>query len=277
MKSPILNIKFKAGSVWLAGAGPGDPGLVTLQTWHAIQHADIIVYDALVSAEILKIAPEKTTKEYAGKRGGKPSVHQADISLRLIQLARKNLRVLRLKGGDPLVFGRGGEEALALVKAGIPFRILPGLTAGIGGLAYAGIPLTHRDTNHAVTLVTGHDATGRVANLNWRALSESAPVLVIYMALKHIKIIAVELIKAGRLPDEPVAVITNASTPKQRVLETSLQKCHEDILSGNFKPPAIIVVGQTVQLRKGLDWLGASQGRELDPDPLSLSSYKETG
>ena len=136
MSVPKINITLKRGSVWLAGAGPGDPGLLTLHAVNGLHQADIIVYDALVSKEILKLANPSAALEFAGKRGGKPSPKQVDISLRLIHLARKNKRVLRLKGGDPFVFGRGGEEATALYDAGIPFRIIPGITSGIGGLAY---------------------------------------------------------------------------------------------------------------------------------------------
>src|SRR5690606_8521889 len=154
--------------------------------------------------------------EYAGKRGGKPSPRQADISLRLVQLARDGQRVLRLKGGDPFVFGRGGEEALALVAAGVPFRIVPGVTAGIGGLAYAGIPVTHGGTNRAVTFDTGHDAAGGVAGLDWAALARGAPVLVVYMAMKHLAAIAGRLIDGGRAGGTPVAIVSNAALPDQR-------------------------------------------------------------
>jgi uroporphyrin-III C-methyltransferase len=143
------------GWVWLVGAGPGDPGLLTVLALAALQQADVVVYDALVDESILKLARPGATIEYAGKRGGRPSPRQRDISLRLIELARAGKRVVRLKGGDPFMFGRGGEEALALVEARIPFRVVPGVTSGTGGLAYAGIPATHRDVNHAVTFVTG--------------------------------------------------------------------------------------------------------------------------
>ena len=185
--------------------------------------------------------------------------------------------MLRLKGGDPFVFGRGGEEALTLVREGIPFRVIPGVTAGIGGLAYAGIPLTHRDTNHAVTMITGHDATGDVTGIDWKAVAKGAPVLVIYMAIKHLERIAVELMAGGRSPDEPVALVSNASTPDQRVLETVLSRCAADVEASDLKPPAIVVVGEVVKLRCGLDWLGASAGRILDPDPLSRVRRDETG
>ncbi|MFQ6017683.1 MAG: uroporphyrinogen-III C-methyltransferase, partial [Kiloniellaceae bacterium] len=138
---------FEPGWVWLAGAGPGDAGLITLHALHGLRHADVVVYDALVGEDVLGLARPGSSLQFAGKRGGKPSPRQADISHRLVQLARESKRVLRLKGGDPFVFGRGAEEALALVAAGVPFRIIPGISSGIGGLAYAGIPVTHRDVN----------------------------------------------------------------------------------------------------------------------------------
>ncbi|MEX0814794.1 MAG: uroporphyrinogen-III C-methyltransferase, partial [Dongiaceae bacterium] len=214
---------FEPGWVWLAGAGPGDPGLLTLLAAHALRHADVVVYDALVSPAVLAQAGPGAALEYAGKRGGRPSPRQPDISLRLVRLAREGRRVLRLKGGDPFVFGRGGEEALALVAAGVPFRVVPGISAGIGGLAYAGIPVTHRDINSAVTFVTGHDAAGAVPEqVDWSALARGSPVLVIYMALKHLETIAGRLLAAGRRADEPVAVVSRATTPEQRVLETTL-------------------------------------------------------
>jgi len=147
---------FEPGWVWLTGAGPGDPGLLTLHAVNGLRQADVVVYDALVDERVLAMAKPTATLEYAGKRGGKPSPRQADISHRLIHLAREGKRVLRLKGGDPFVFGRGGEEALALVAGGVPFRVIPGISSGIGGLAYAGLPVTHRDVNSAVTFLTGH-------------------------------------------------------------------------------------------------------------------------
>ncbi|MEM9793765.1 MAG: uroporphyrinogen-III C-methyltransferase, partial [Pseudomonadota bacterium] len=186
---------FAPGLVWLVGAGPGDPGLLTLHGLNALRQADVIVYDALVDPRLLDWRRPGATVEYAGKRGGKPSPKQRSISLRLIELARAGKRVLRLKGGDPFIFGRGGEEAQTLVQAGIPIRLTPGITAGIGGLAYAGIPATHRDVNQAVTFVTGHDASGQApAALDWQALARGAPVLVLYMAIKHLPQITATLV-----------------------------------------------------------------------------------
>jgi uroporphyrin-III C-methyltransferase len=190
---------FQHGHVWLVGAGPGDPGLLTLLALHALRSADVVVYDALVDPRIVGLARQGATLEHAGKRGGKPSPSQPDISRRLVELAQEGKRVLRLKGGDPFVFGRGAEEAEVLVEAGVPFRVVPGITAGVGGLAYAGIPATARDANSAIAFVTGHDADGAVPDtLDWPALARSVPVLVVYMALTHLEEIAGRLIAAGR-------------------------------------------------------------------------------
>jgi uroporphyrin-III C-methyltransferase len=262
---PVL----EPGSVWLVGAGPGDPGLLTLLALKALAQADVIVHDALVNEECLKLARPEAALEYAGKRGGKPSAKQRDISLRLVELARAGKRVLRLKGGDPFVFGRGGEEALMLVEHNIPFRIVPGITAGIGGLAYAGIPVTHRDINHAVTFLTGHDSSGIIPDaVNWEAIGKSSPVIVMYMAMKHIAQISANLIAAGRSPAEPVAFVCNAATSGQQVLETTLGEAPAAIAASGLEPPAIVVVGEVVRLRASLDWLGALAGRRLEPDPF---------
>ncbi len=267
---------LEPGWVWLAGAGPGDPGLITLLALQALRQADVVVYDALVGEEILALARPEAKLEFAGKRGGKPSLKQADISQRLVRLAGEGKRVLRLKGGDPFVFGRGGEEALALVAAGVPFRIVPGISSGIGGLAYAGIPVTHRETNSAVTFLTGHNAGGEVPdNLDWASLARGSPVIVIYMALKHIATIAERLMAHGRNPDEPVAVISKASLPDQEILETSLGRCAEDVVASGIAPPSLVVIGEVVRLRQGLDWMGALDGRLLEADPLGRSLGKK--
>jgi len=261
--------EFKPGWVWLAGAGPGDPGLLTLLTLHALQSADVVVYDALVGDGILELAGDNADLIYAGKRGGKPSPKQRDISLRLIEFARAGKRVLRLKGGDPFVFGRGGEEALALVDAGIDFRIVPGVSAGIGGLAYAGIPLTHRDTNSAVTFVTGHNASGVVPDtVDWKALAKGSDTLVVYMPLKHIERISEMLINAGRAPDEPAALVSKATTQDQQVVVSTLSRISEDAAATALEPPAMFILGQVVRLQDGLDWLGALSGKKLQADPF---------
>jgi uroporphyrin-III C-methyltransferase len=263
--SPSLSLPdFDPGSVWLVGAGPGDPGLLSVLALHALGHADVVIYDALVDARVLRLARPGARLDYAGKRGGRPSPTQPAISARLIRLARAGNRVLRLKGGDPCVFGRGGEEALALAAADIPFRIVPGITAGIGGLAYAGIPVTHRAANSAVTFLTGHNvgATG-AGGLDWDAIARGAPVLVLYMASKHLSRIAERLMSSGRRPDEPVAIISRATTPAQRVVESTLGEIA--IAAGTIETPAIVVVGEVVRLRAALDWVGALGGRRFRP------------
>ncbi|MCP4379971.1 MAG: uroporphyrinogen-III C-methyltransferase [Hyphomicrobiales bacterium] len=269
---------FEPGWVWLAGAGPGDPGMLTLTAFHGLRSADVVVYDALVGNEILSLALPDTVLEYAGKRGGRPSPRQADISRRLIDLARNGKRVLRLKGGDPFVFGRGGEEALALVAAEIPFRIIPGVSSGTGGLAYAGIPVTHRTTNSVVTFLTGHNLTADVpGRIDWGAIARGSPVIVIYMGLKHLADIAARLIAAGRFADEPVAVVSQASLPGQQVVVTTLARCHEEAEAAGVAAPTLIVIGEVVRLRSGLDWLGALAGRVLDADPLRQRHDREAG
>jgi len=262
---------FEPGFVWLVGAGPGDPGLLTLHAVNALRQADVVVYDALVNEAVLKFAPPNVQMEYAGKRGGRPSPKQRDISLKLVELAKSGKRVCRLKGGDPFVFGRGGEEALTLVEHGVSFRIVPGISAGIGGLAYAGIPVTHRDTNHNVTFLTGHDAGGIVPDaINWTGVAQGSPVIVMYMAMKHVAAIAERLLAAGRLEDEPMAFVCSATTPDMKVHETTLGEASvPGALDGlGLAPPAIVVVGEVVRLRSALDWLGALEGRILQVDPL---------
>ena len=268
---------LKAGWVWLCGAGPGDPGLLTLHALNALRQADVVIYDALVQQDILTWAPQ-ADHIYAGKRGGKPSAKQRDISLQLVDLARAGKRVLRLKGGDPFVFGRGGEEAQTLVQHGVPVRIIPGISAGIGGLAYAGIPVTHRDVNQSVTFVTGHDQSGNTPSaLDWAAISKGSKVIVIYMGMKHIAQIAEKLIAAGRSLSEPCAVVTTATTADQQVLETTLGTIVDDIATSGMQPPAIICVGQSVLMRQVLDWQGQAAGQPVrDMDPLGRGRPAES-
>ena len=240
--------KFGAGTVWLCGAGPGDPGLLTLHAVHALRTADVIVYDALVSDEIMTFAGPEVEREFAGKRGGKLSPRQCDITGRLIELARAGKRVLRLKGGDPFVFGRGGEEALELARAGVPFRIIPGVTAGIGGLAYAGIPATTRNTNAGVILMTGHLATAE-APRDWGPVARTGLPLILYMAMTHLGSIAAGLVDGGMAPETPVAIVCDATTPRQRVLETTLAEARVDADREGLDSPAIVAVGSIVTLR----------------------------
>ncbi|AEQ53923.1 uroporphyrinogen-III C-methyltransferase [Pelagibacterium halotolerans] len=245
---------FAPGSVWLVGAGPGAPGLLTLLGYHALGRADIIVYDALVSPALLDMANPRAEKIYAGKRGGKPSPKQADITLKLVEHARSGKRVLRLKGGDPMMFGRGGEEVQTLARENIPFRIVPGITAGIGGLAYAGIPVTHRDTNHTVIFLTGHDEKGGIPQgVDWPAIATASPVIVMYMAVKHLPSIAEKLIAAGRDGSDRLAIVSNAALPDQSVLETTLGRAG-DLADAAVPTPAIIVLGPVSRYRETFDW-----------------------
>lgn len=243
---------FQKGFVWLVGAGPGDPGLITVLGLKALSEADFILYDALVDERLLALARKGAGLIFAGKRAGVTSCKQSDISNLLIDLARKGNRVLRLKGGDPFTFGRGGEEAGALAKARVPFRIVPGITAGIGGLAYAGIPVTHRDTNHAVTFITGHGADGKLPRLDWRAIAKGSETLVFYMARRYAGEIAQALMTAGRKPDEPAAIVANAARAGQSVTVTTL----DGLAAAAEKSPSlcIIVIGENVRLREQLNW-----------------------
>jgi uroporphyrin-III C-methyltransferase len=228
---------------------------LTLHAVNALRQADVIIYDALVSEDILALAGPRTKLLYAGKRGGRPSWKQEDITRELIDQAKSGLRVLRLKGGDPFVFGRGGEEAQALVGENIPIRIIPGISAGVGGLAYAGIPATHRDVNHAVTFVTGHLAGNHDAEkMDWAAIARGSPVIVIYMAMQKIGKIAQLLQEAGRAGDEAVAIVTHATTPRQRVVLTTLARAAETVASEKLEPPSIIVIGEVVAYQPLLAW-----------------------
>ena len=262
---------FPPGLVWLAGAGPGAPGLLTLEALSALRRADHIVYDALVDERILDWARPEAVREYAGKRGGKPSSKQRDISLRLIELSRAGLSVLRLKGGDPFVFGRGGEEAQTLAAAGIPFRVTPGITAGVAGLAAAGIPLTHRDVGQSVTFLTGHDQTGDApSGIDWAAMSKASPTIVMYMAIKHLDRITSELLAAGRPAEEPLAIVSNATLPNMHVLETTLARAAKEAEAAGVEAPAIVCLGANVALRQAIDWAGQLAGiPQRDPDPLN--------
>jgi uroporphyrin-III C-methyltransferase len=264
---------FDAGWVWLAGAGPGDAGLITLLGLHAIASADVILYDALVNEALLKFARPGAEIVYAGKRRGQASIKQGEISRQLVALARKGKRVLRLKGGDPFVFGRGAEEALTLARANVPFRIVPGITAGIGGLAYAGIPVTHRDTNHAVTFITGHGVDGNIPALDWAAVAKGSPTIVLYMALAHADEIAAKLIAAGRGVDEPAAIVSDATFGKQTVRVTTLGELGARAKESDA--PAVLVIGENVRLREGLDWIGAMGGKLLDADPLKRDGLSD--
>ena len=264
MNERLVLPEFEPGSVWLVGAGPGDPGLLTLHAAHALQYADVILYDALVAPEILALAAPAAAFEPVGKRAGRAGPAQLRINQRLIDLARAGRRVLRLKGGDPFVFGRGGEEALALAAAGVPFRVVPGVTSGIGGLAYAGIPLTHRMASPSVALVTGHGAgDGCPRAVDWPALAPGMRTIVLYMGLRRLTEIAAALIAAGRDRDEPVALLSEATTTRQRCVRTTLGNVAAD--AARIKPgaPTLIVIGPVVGLSEVL-----AAGQQIAPARL---------
>ncbi len=239
--------KFEPGQVWLAGAGPGRLGMLTLECLHALQSADCIIYDALVNEKILQWANQDAELIFAGKRGGKCSPKQEDITQTLIAKAKIGKKLLRLKGGDPFTFARGGEEALKLANENIPFRILPGITSGIGGLAAAAIPLTQRESNVNVMLLTGHAFTGNIPdNFQWQAIAQGADVMVWYMAHKYFPQIADHLMRAGRKVDESVAFISHASRPEQKVTICKLNQA--SIICPEIETPTIIVIGPIVDL-----------------------------
>lgn len=246
-KLPVL----EPGHVWLAGAGPGDPGLLTLHALAGLAQADIIVHDALVDPRVLALARPGARLEFAGKRGGKPSSSQANITDRVIALARAGHRVLRLKGGDPCVFGRGGEEALALAGANIPFRIIPGITAGLAALTVASIPATLRGVNHALIFVTGHAGEGEEA-IDWGSLARTRQPIVLYMGLRNLESIAAALMDAGVDQREPVAVIASATLPEERLLISELQRVAEEAHALQFEAPAIVAIGSIVRVRADL-------------------------
>ena len=250
---------FPPGHVWLAGAGPGDPGLLTLDAFAGLTQADVVVHDALVDQRVLALAGPQARLEFTGKRGGKPSPLQADISERLIALARARQRVLRLKGGDPFVFGRGGEEAMTLARAGIPFRIIPGVTAGLAALAAAGIPATLRGINRAVIFAAGH---GAEEDFDWAPLARTGQPIVLYMVMHNLERIVAAMLEAGLATGTPAAVIISASTPKQRVLVSTLENLAGDARAQKLEPPAIVVIGEVVKLRDELALAGPSAAVE---------------
>ena len=261
---------FEPGSVWLVGAGPGDPGLLTLHALQALIEADIVLHDALVSREILALATTARL-EPVGKRAGGTRTHQLRINQRLIDLARQGLRVLRLKGGDPLVFGRGGEEALALVAAGIPYRIVPGISAGIGGTASAGIPLTHRMLARSVVFATGHDLRGETPDV---ARFARADTLVFYMGLRQAGVLAEQLIQAGRAPDDGVAFVANATLPSQSVTLATLDTAATVVATLSPDVPTLIVVGPVVALRDMLRPLQQTAPVTMPPEPMTAAGAR---
>jgi len=239
------------GEVWLAGAGPGDPTLLTLLALAGLAQADLVVHDALIDPRVLALAQPGARLVAAGKRGGRPSAEQADISASLIRFAGDGHRVLRLKGGDPTVFGRGGEEALALAKAGVAFRLVPGLTAGLAGFALANIPPTHRGANQAVILATGHTARAET-ELDWAALARLRQTIVLYMASRSIARIARCMIAGGADPATPAAVISAAATSRERIAIADLGSIAAAVAAMPEAEPKIVAIGEVVLVRAQL-------------------------
>jgi uroporphyrinogen III methyltransferase/synthase len=243
-----------SGKVYIVGAGPGDPGLITRRGAELLGRADVVAYDRLVNAELLKLAPQAELVD-VGKRPGQSAEGQARINEVLIDEARKGHVVVRLKGGDPFVFGRGGEEAELLAEAGIPFEIVPGVTSAVAGPAYAGIPLTHRDFASWAAIATGHeDPTKDSSALDWDALAR-APSAVFLMGIERLDVISSSLQKAGKRAETPVAVIASATWPQQRVLHSTLEKVADAVATAGITPPAVLVVGEITQLGERLEWL----------------------
>ena len=243
---------FPPGEVWLAGAGPGDPGLLTLHALHALRTADDIVHDALVDPRILELAGAQAKLFFAGKRGGKPSAEQADINDLLIERARMQRRVLRLKGGDPFIFGRGGEEVLALVRAGLRFRIIPGITSGLAAATLAGIPATTRDTNHAIILMAGSRAADGSSVAEWEKLARVGQPIIVYMPMANLPDIMSAFERGGMAHDTPAVVISSSTTPKERVIETTLGTAAADAAREDIGSPAIVIVGAIASMRQQL-------------------------
>jgi uroporphyrin-III C-methyltransferase len=237
----------QGGRVSLVGAGPGDPELLTLRAYRRIVEADVVLYDNLVSPEVLALINPLAEKRYVGKKAAKHALPQSDVNQSLIDLARSGHRVVRLKGGDPFIFGRGGEEMEALLAASVSVEVIPGITAAIGCAAYAGIPLTHRDWAQSVTFATGHLKQG-LSELDWPALARPTQTVVFYMGMTAAAGIAEALMDHGRLPETPVAVIYHGTRPDQKVAITTLSALSETIKTETIKPPALLIVGDVVRL-----------------------------
>lgn len=243
------------GMVYLVGAGPGDHKLLTLRAVELIKKADVVLYDRLVSKKIISMIPKKTQKLYVGREVGDDYKHQDDTNLQMVKFAKSNKNVVRLKGGDPFIFGRGGEEAEYLKKFKIKFEIIPGITSGIGSAVYSGIPLTHRKHSSSVVFVTGHEDPGKTKNpVQWKKLAKSVETIVIMMGLSRIGIISKQLVSGGLSKTTPVAVIRKGTNDDQKILIGNLSNITQKIKNHNITPPSIIIIGNVVKLHKTIAW-----------------------
>jgi len=256
-------ILHKTGEVYLVGAGPGDPELLSFKALRLMQKADVVIYDRLVSEPIMKLIRQDAEKIYVGKQRADHAMPQENINQLLSRLAIEGKKVLRLKGGDPFIFGRGGEEIESLINDDIPFQIVPGITAASGCASYAGIPLTHRDHSQACIFVTGHLKDGTV-NLNWKMLAHEKQTLIFYMGMHGSKIICEELIKNGLKKTTPAALIVKGTTINQEVLIGDLENMPEIITKNKIVPPTLLIIGDVVKLHDKLKWF----------DPLSIKNKK---
>ncbi len=246
----------RAGTVYLIGAGPGDPELLTLRAARLLAEADCIVYDHLVAPAILDLAPEAARRHYAGKQRGQHALPQDELNLLLVRLAQAGQRVVRLKGGDPYIFGRGGEEAEILARHHVPFEVVPGVTAAAGCASYAGIPLTHRDYSQACVFVTGHLKDGTM-NLDWQGLARRRQTVVVYMGLHGLGELCRQLIAHGLPGDWPAAIIQQGTTTNQRTVSGTLATLPGLAEAARLKAPTLIIVGEVVRLREKLSWFEA--------------------
>jgi uroporphyrin-III C-methyltransferase/precorrin-2 dehydrogenase/sirohydrochlorin ferrochelatase len=258
------DVPAAVGEVYLVGAGPGDPELLTFRAMRLLQMADVVVYDRLVAPQILDVARRDADMIYVGKQRSKHTLTQENINQLLVRLAKEGKRVVRLKGGDPFIFGRGGEEISTLMENGITFQVVPGITAASGCATYSGIPLTHRDYAQSVVFVTGH-LKDHTVDLNWKALAHSDQTIVFYMGLHGVGVLSRELIAHGLPATTPVALVQQGTTQNHRVVVTSLDEIEVTVKEKQVQPPTIIIVGNVVEMHKKLHWFEPPEGANPKP------------